>query len=296
MIYKGNDNYYLEATIDHADHPAAAATLGGSARRRVRHGRARRQHAGRSWRPTYDGTTSASTSTAPGVATPAHRRDHASPNPLQIGGDSIYGQFFTGLIDEVRVYNTALTAAQIQADMARRDRSSRRLRASLTATAVTPTQVDLSWGASTDTAGVSGYRVERCQGAGCSNFTQIATPTGTTLQRHGPDRQHQLQLPRPRGRQRRATLGAYSNTATGVHGLDRLAPRTATLTFTRDAAVHGAGPGSGSRDLVGRRRHRRDRQRRDDHDRRPLHAADERRHAHRDRHGRRPNRPARPST
>ena len=36
-----------------------------------------------------------------------------STNPLQIGGDSIYGQFFAGLIDDVRVYNTALTAAQI---------------------------------------------------------------------------------------------------------------------------------------------------------------------------------------
>ena len=40
-----------------------------------------------------------------------------STNPLQIGGDSIYGQFFAGLIDNVRVYNVALTAAQIQTDM-----------------------------------------------------------------------------------------------------------------------------------------------------------------------------------
>ena len=31
-----------------------------------------------------------------------------SANPLQIGGDSLYGQFFAGRIDEVRVYNTAL--------------------------------------------------------------------------------------------------------------------------------------------------------------------------------------------
>ena len=39
-----------------------------------------------------------------------------STNPLQIGGDSIYGQYFAGLIDNVRVYNVALTAAQIQTD------------------------------------------------------------------------------------------------------------------------------------------------------------------------------------
>src|SRR5262249_50855120 len=36
---------------------------------------------------------------------------------LQLGGDSIYGQYFEGMIDNVRVYNTALTQAQIQADM-----------------------------------------------------------------------------------------------------------------------------------------------------------------------------------
>src|SRR6185503_19840925 len=37
--------------------------------------------------------------------------------PLQIGGDSIFGQHFAGMIDEVRVYNVALTQVQIQSDM-----------------------------------------------------------------------------------------------------------------------------------------------------------------------------------
>ena len=36
---------------------------------------------------------------------------------------------------------------------------------SLTATAPTSTQVNLSWTAATDNVGVTGYRVERCQGA-----------------------------------------------------------------------------------------------------------------------------------
>src|SRR2546421_10975363 len=35
----------------------------------------------------------------------------------------------------------------------------------------------LSWTVSTDNVGVTGYRVERCQGAACSNFAQIAAPT-----------------------------------------------------------------------------------------------------------------------
>jgi hypothetical protein len=50
----------------------------------------------------------------------------------------------------------------------------------LIVSAVSSSQVNLSWSASTDNVAVSGYRVERCQGAACSNFSQIATPAGTT--------------------------------------------------------------------------------------------------------------------
>jgi hypothetical protein len=41
-----------------------------------------------------------------------------SNSPFRIGGNSVLGQYFTGLIDEVRVYNKALTQAQVQTDMA----------------------------------------------------------------------------------------------------------------------------------------------------------------------------------
>src|ERR1700693_21399 len=49
----------------------------------------------------------------------------------------------------------------------------------LTAT-VSGSQINLSWTASTDNVGVTGYLVERCLGAGCTTFAQIATPTSTT--------------------------------------------------------------------------------------------------------------------
>ena len=62
----------------------------------------------------------------------------------------------------------------------------------LTATAVSPTQINLSWPAATDYVGVTGYRVERCQGAGCSTFVQIATPAGTTFGDTGLLRRHRL--------------------------------------------------------------------------------------------------------
>jgi fibronectin type 3 domain-containing protein len=51
----------------------------------------------------------------------------------------------------------------------------------LTAVALSTTQINVSWIASTDPIGVTGYRVERCQGAGCSSFVQVAVPTGTRL-------------------------------------------------------------------------------------------------------------------
>ena len=41
-----------------------------------------------------------------------------SGSPLRIGGNSLWGEYFQGLIDEVRIYDKALTGAQIQADMA----------------------------------------------------------------------------------------------------------------------------------------------------------------------------------
>jgi beta-glucanase (GH16 family) len=40
-----------------------------------------------------------------------------STSPLRIGGDAPWGQYFSGLIDEVRIYNRALTPGEILTDM-----------------------------------------------------------------------------------------------------------------------------------------------------------------------------------
>src|SRR6476620_1752152 len=37
--------------------------------------------------------------------------------PLRIGGNAVWGDYFSGLIDDVRVYNRPLSAAEIQTDM-----------------------------------------------------------------------------------------------------------------------------------------------------------------------------------
>jgi PKD repeat protein len=41
----------------------------------------------------------------------------ATANALRIGGNAIWGEYFSGLIDEVRVYNRALSQSEVQADM-----------------------------------------------------------------------------------------------------------------------------------------------------------------------------------
>ena len=51
----------------------------------------------------------------------------------------------------------------------------------LAATASGSSTINLTWNASTDNVGVSGYLVERCQGAGCTSFAQIATSSTTAF-------------------------------------------------------------------------------------------------------------------
>jgi hypothetical protein len=40
-----------------------------------------------------------------------------SSGPLHIGGNALWGEYFKGVIDEVRIYNRALSLTEIQADM-----------------------------------------------------------------------------------------------------------------------------------------------------------------------------------
>ena len=50
----------------------------------------------------------------------------------------------------------------------------------LTATAASMVQINLSWTASTSSVGLANYIVQRCQGAGCTNFAQVASFAATT--------------------------------------------------------------------------------------------------------------------
>jgi hypothetical protein len=51
----------------------------------------------------------------------------ASTSVLRMRGSSIWGEFFAGLLDDVRVYNRALTAAEVLRDRAAQGQAGMRL-------------------------------------------------------------------------------------------------------------------------------------------------------------------------
>jgi hypothetical protein len=112
----------------------------------------------------------------------------ASTGVLRIGGNSIWGEWFSGLIDEVRVYDRALTAGEIGQDMQTAvsgsppppDTSPPSAPSGLSASAVVGSAT-LAWSASSDNVGVSRYNLHRSQTSGFTPAAgnRIAQPTGT---------------------------------------------------------------------------------------------------------------------
>ena len=113
----------------------------------------------------------------------------------------------------------------------------------LTATAGGSTQVDLGWAASSDNVGVAGYRVERCQGVGCSNFVQVATPTGTALSDTGLQAATSYSY-RVRAADAAGNLSGYSSVASASTRVAQCLPSSAIwLTGMEHGVVSTAGGG-----------------------------------------------------
>ena len=103
-----------------------------------------------------------------------------SSGALRIGGNQPHGEWFAGLIDELRVYNRALTVTEIQRDM------TTAVRATVT-DSQPPTapsgltangglgQAQLNWTAASDNIGVARYNVHR----GTSPASRPRPPTGS---------------------------------------------------------------------------------------------------------------------
>ena len=140
------------------------------------------------------------------------------------------GWYFQGTIDEVRVRNVALTAAQIQADMNTPIGNTPTAPGNLTATAVSTNQIKLSWTASGANLGVASYLVER-QGPLTTNFAQIGTAAVTNYSDTtvAPYSTYGYRVQATDGV---GHTGPYSSVAQAYTGLS-ISPRVAVLTPTR---------------------------------------------------------------
>ena len=118
VIYKADANYYLEATSTR--NPAVPVGGGrfGNASIEVNGSAALAVGTWAHLALTYDGAALRLYVNGVQVASRARTGNLlTSANPLQIGGDSSHGQYFSGIIDEVRIFSRARTAAEIQGDM-----------------------------------------------------------------------------------------------------------------------------------------------------------------------------------
>jgi IPT/TIG domain/Fibronectin type III domain len=103
---------------------------------------------------------------------------------------------------------------------------------SLAASAVSASQINLSWNASTSCYGIAHYVVQRCQGANCTTFATIGTPTATTYSDTGlssnTSYSYQVQAVDTDG-----NSSAFSSQASATTVSITITPRVTSLTFTR---------------------------------------------------------------
>src|SRR5204863_482455 len=151
VIDKNVDGYYLMASSDQGNRPAVGGAWPPGAR--IMYGPT--GLGPNTWTHlagTFDGATMRLYVNGELVASQAQTAAlTATAGTLQIGADSYTGENFAGRIDEVRIYNRALSAAEIQADM--------------------------NTGA--------GSAVERWQGAGWTVFARRAAAGGATYSEAG---------------------------------------------------------------------------------------------------------------
>ena len=105
-----------------------------------------------------------------------------SSGPLRVGGNAVWPEWFSGQIDDLRVYNRALTASELQTDMSTPvggappapDTQAPTAPSGLVASGQTQTQITLGWNASSDNVGVTGY-------SRYLNGTLVSSATGTSF-------------------------------------------------------------------------------------------------------------------
>ena len=155
-------------------------------------------------------------------STPATASMPVSTGAFRIGGNTVWDEFFGGLIDDLRLYDRALSAGEVQADMAApvgppppTDSELPGAPGSLTATGG-QSSVTLGWTAASDNVGVVRYNLHRSTTAGFtpSAANRIAQPIGTGYTDAGPT--PGTYYYRVTAEDAAGNIGAASNQATAV--------------------------------------------------------------------------------
>jgi glucose/arabinose dehydrogenase/fibronectin type 3 domain-containing protein len=138
---------------------------------------------------TYDGATFRFFVNGTQAATMAVTGPMAtSAGALRIGGNTVWSEWYSGLIDDVRIYNRALTQAQIQSDMNTPVAPPPPGDTTPPTPPGTPSvttsigRANLSWSAATDAVGVVRYNLHRSTASGFtpSPSNRVAQPAGTS--------------------------------------------------------------------------------------------------------------------
>ncbi|HIH09297.1 MAG TPA: hypothetical protein HA254_01365, partial [Candidatus Diapherotrites archaeon] len=157
------------------------------------------------------------------------------PNPR-------YVRTFSGMLDDYRVYNRALSASDIldlysQTKPSLTDTTAPTVPAGLTASAVSATRIDLSWSASTDDTAVAGYVIYR----GSSPIAAVRSGTTYSDVNHGATTVFFYNL---------LPSTAYSYSVAAFDAAGNYSTRSATASATTPAAA-GGGPYNLSVTLTG---------------------------------------------
>lgn len=116
VIYKHDDRFYLESSSTNGSRPVGGAPTA-SGRSEAYAPTPLTPNVWTHLAVTYDGSRLRLYINGTEVSSVARTGPiQSSTFPVTIGGDP-YGQHFTGMIDEIRIYNVARTAAQIKTDM-----------------------------------------------------------------------------------------------------------------------------------------------------------------------------------
>ncbi len=135
--------------------------------------------------------------------------------PVSMGGGPQGVGYLHGALDDVRLYADALTLDDIKAIMSQDGASDTQppsAPSELAASTLTTSTVDLSWTASTDNTGVSGYRVYR-------NNTEIATTVAPAFSDQGL-----------------SESATYQYAVTAYDAAGNESPRSAAVTVTTETA------------------------------------------------------------